>query len=221
MQYLSQSIQHLNVALRSSPEKSNDPTHLAMMHNLGLANLALDSMSSDKDGQYHELLSTLQMDSSVLLVNKAATLIQLRELDDALSILDSISQFLACGNADMTGDSRQKDACLLLHQNSEVANALLHEDKTEKVIEIDNKPPAGETLESTSDLATNNATVVSGSSESLVHAVTDNGDTDDVQSEKAAAPQLQNAMQALENAASEGQHRPRLLLALAKARASM
>ena len=234
--YLSQATQHLNVAVKSA--KSNDATRLAATHNLGLANLALGSIKADKSSQFLDLVP-LQIDSSVLLANEGAALLQVGKTDDAISSFEITSQLLACNSENMAEGSRQSDTCSLLQRNLAAANALVHEDHTE-ARDSENQPTEDHeqsldslmTLDDAPDLKevdspviesseTKNETVKHGGFESPTEDTTDSlSADDDLHSEKSTTPQLQSALQALENAASEGQHRPRLLLALAKARAS-
>lgn len=237
VKYLSQATQHLNVAVKSA--KSNDATRLAAIHNLGLANLALGSIKADKSSQFLDLVPSLQIDSSVLLANEGAALLQVGKTDDAISSFEITSQLLACDSENMAEGSRQSDTCSLLQRNLAAANALVHEDHTE-ARDSENQPTEDHeqsldslmTLDDAPDLKevdspviesseTKNETVKHGGFESPTEDTTDSlSADDDLHSEKSTTPQLQSALQALENAASEGQHRPRLLLALAKARAS-
>jgi hypothetical protein len=257
-QYLIQSIQHLNAVIRMAIP--NDPINMAATHNLGLAHMALESQRSGKDSQYLDLVSSPQtplhpdLDSSILLINKGAMLLQMGRADDAVSSLNAASQMLSCDAYDealkscdtSAADSRHCKACLLVQQNLMVAKSLLYEEPSIHVVadagsskSLDHDTDQAVEVEPTSDKydnsdgessGTKNETLTGSSLNSPSSSDTYNNhietetriaeEKDGLHSERKAVPELQTALQSLEDAARDGAHRPRLLLALAKARSS-
>jgi hypothetical protein len=227
---IAQSIQHLSAAVKSS--KIEDAIHLAAVHNLGLAHLILDSLEYGSESRFLDFVSTLETQQSMMLLNKGSALLQIGKTDDAIASLNVTSQLLTCDNQIV--ESRSNEACVILKQNLALANIIARGDQThecesdvpsddsEQVIEIqttlDDSNLSEEMPES---LETLNQTDVADGVETTVDDVTEIPSEDTSHAENPVAPQLQTALQALENAASEGQPRPRLLLTLAKARASM
>lgn len=227
---IAQSIQHLIAAVKSS--KIDDAIHLAAVHNLGLAHLILDSLESGIESRFLDFVSTLETQQPMLLLNKGSALLQIGKTDDAIASLNATSQLLTCDN--QTVESRSNEACVILKENLALATTIARGDQTdesksdapgddsEQVIEIqtilDDSYLSEEMPES---LETLNQTDVADGVETRVDDVTEIPSDDTLHAKNPVATQLQTALQALESAASEGQPRPRLLLTLAKARASM
>eukprot|EP00804_Cyclotella_cryptica_P007995 CCRYP_016007-RC/>CCRYP_016007-RC protein AED:0.07 eAED:0.07 QI:85/1/1/1/1/1/4/164/1225 len=304
VQYLIQSIQNLKVAIGWSAESNIEQIvmiHLAAIHNLGLAYLALDSVRSSKESQYLEMVSSLQnpqhqhriMDSSVLLGNEGAVLLQMGKVDEAMMSLETTALSLSCGTEDplesdqisAAKETHQHEACLILQHNIDVAKSvvlgkerpgednddmtamrpslnisarestqseLLHDDvgptsNAVPFIESDEteRMPTLETQNETSTEAENSEFTETSKTSSddiieiqphdtqrtqlptgdYLRASTESSsgstwETAVASFTKKLNPELQNALVALEQAAKEGLQRPRLLLALAKARSS-
>jgi len=143
VQLVLQSIQHLNVAigiLKSNSEpndESSEAIYMAALHNLGLANLALDGF--DGGDHYLEFIAELKASeeaeepyilksSGLRLVNEGASLLQNKRVDDAILGLTSfVNEF--CTSSDdagqdttkQKGTKRKRELCLIARHNLAIA----------------------------------------------------------------------------------------------------
>ena len=229
--YLVQSVQHLNVAVART--ERGDAINLAAVYNLGLAQMALDSLRSGEESQFLSFVRSLQTSSSVLLMNEGAMLLQMNETDDAFSRLESSSKMLTC--SEESPSERRNEICSILKHNQAIAQHLMN-----RIPEIADESGEGDSLDGgvaqtstslesrapTKDLeefATGESGLINGkesSLESSAGVIETHAEEDAPPSEIVKPSELQNALQALQSAAYEGVQRPRVLLALAKARAS-
>ena len=224
LHYLVLSVQHFNVAVAQSEE--GDAINLAAIHNLGLAQLALDSLRSGEESQFLNLVPLLQTPSLVLMLNQGAMLLQMGKADDAFSRLESSSQFLIC--AEKSSCERRNEMCSIVKHNQATAHHLINgvpviADESGESGSLDDVA----VMESLEKFATGKPGLIEESShdneemKSSAGVIETHTKEDTHPSEIAKPSELQNALQALESAAYEGVQRPRVLLALAKARASM
>ena len=136
--YVFQSVQHLRAAVRLTDNAvtavkgtNTDETaviHTAAMHNLGLAYVTLDRISSSLDSEarrahYSEWATSPETfnslkESLVYLANEGALLLQTGKTKEALSSLESTANKL-CTNLLPYG--RQLETCLIVKQNMAVA----------------------------------------------------------------------------------------------------
>lgn len=141
VQFLLQSIQHLNVAIRilksnnnDVQDESNEAVYMAALHNLGLANLALDRFEGGNDGHYLEWINSLQVSqgegsslfqsSGLFLGNKGASLLENNEVDDAIVGLTSFVNEFCTSDEDSDEVTkteketrRESELCLIARHN--------------------------------------------------------------------------------------------------------
>ena len=248
LQHLIQSVNHLKVASHMS-SGTNESIYLASIHNLALAHLALDSLRLGHESQLLDFISSVETPSSVLLVNKGSRLLQLGKTNEAVDILNHTAQELFCDSneaSDSYAESkrRQNEVCSLLQQNLILADDVIRGTQSEitdiatnstdsdasQVSELNTIPvnsisddplTSNEvSIETEDDLSANLIPDESNVTEAPNEGIESTSLQEVDEDVNTKSPQLQNALHALENAASEGVQRPRLLLALAKARAS-
>ena len=248
IQYLVQSVNHLKVASDMSAG-SNELIHLTSMHNLGLAHLALDGVRNGQESQFLDFISSIETPSSVLLMNKGSRLLEVGKTNDAVDILNVKAEELSCSieniaDSDVGGRSRRKEVCSLLQQNLVLADDVLHGDQTGITENITDLAKSDDSNVSVSHTISDDSIAEVSSNSNDTSLVTNDGSSADLSLEERnvtetfeediestslnevdkgvdhKSPKLQNAFHALENAANDGVQRPRLLLALAKARAS-
>jgi len=142
VQFVLQSIQHLNVAIgilksnNDSNDDSNEAVYMAALYNFGLANLALDGFDGGDD-HYLKWINTLQSseeESSILqssglfLGNKGASLLQNNKVDDAIVGLTSfVNEF--CTSVEGVGEDatkeqgtrRERELCSIARHNLAIA----------------------------------------------------------------------------------------------------
>jgi len=162
VQFVLQSIQHLNVAIgilkSNNNEHNNDDessssseaVYMAALHNLGLANLALDGLFDDGGGDDHYYLEwidafksseeeeeypSILKSSGLFLVNEGASLLQNRRVDDAIVGLTSfVNEFCTSVNdasegttkkkkkkKKKKGTKREREVCLVARHNLAIA----------------------------------------------------------------------------------------------------
>jgi len=138
VQFVLQSIQHLNVAIgilksnNDPSDESNEAVYMAALHNLGLANLALDGFQDGND-HYLEWFNALQasgeesslLQSELLLGNKDASLLQSNEVENLIMGLTSFANEF-CPSVDEgatkeKGPRRESEMCLIARHNLAIA----------------------------------------------------------------------------------------------------
>jgi hypothetical protein len=239
-QFIFQSIQHLRASIglidKSEYNRTEDATAIrtATMHNLGLAYLLIDEKSSSEStavvaaSHFIDWLTTLRsshpvhsiISSWTIFSNEGAMLLQIGMLDDAILQLETASE--VCSGA--LPFSHQQDVCLIIHQNLEVArNTRKEKEAGQKGIYF----PVGDGNDhrSAGSLSSNDE---SGEKKGNIEVLPSLGPIKDDASTTTSAPfgpstvnpEMQEALLALEKAATEGTQRTHLLLSLARARAS-
>lgn len=249
-QFKFQSIQHLKAAVglidKSDRNQSDDAIaiRMAAMHNLGLAYILLDGESSSeapagvKATHFIDWVTSLRSSQSelkswVISSNEGAMLLQMGKFEEAIIQLELTSE--VCSDA--LPFSRQKEACAIVHQNLAMARNALHEKEmiaTMMHFPVDDEErrnaaalsiveSSKEYVTETSDghagnIETNGILADKESNESI-KADTNTGSSTPF-GPTAIKPEMQDALSALEKAATEGTQRTHLLLSLARARAS-
>ena len=145
LQLVLQSIQHLNVAIGILNSNNNDghtAVYMAALHNLGLANLALDGFDGGGNDHYLEWInavksseeekpSSILKSSGLFWVNEGASLLQNNRVDDAIMGLTSLVKEFCTSVEDVAGEGtvkskkqgtrREREVCLIARHNLAIA----------------------------------------------------------------------------------------------------